>query len=191
MYNTQRAQERIKANPLAPIVQELKEPVALKEQIETFITFLKNRNYYSKLSLYIIKVYEYDSVRGDYCFSMSYIANSQEFYPEMFTHYIMIGDNAVVLNASNPNIKSVFLTLDIKSIEKEDVSHLISFLAPNDDVVVRYDPQGMIYCRKGENVIKTFYPFASDMPMAAQIHYYLYLPRKIPSLQIQRPQIHW
>jgi len=146
------------ANPLAPIEQELKEPVDLKEQIESFIIFLKERNYYSKRKLYIIKVYNY--VRYDYCFSMSYIMNSDEFYPKIFTHYFMIGDDAVILNPSNPNIESAFSSFGIKTIEKEDVDMLINFLAPNNEGVrVRYDPQGMVYCKKGEDIKKTFYPY--------------------------------
>jgi len=149
------------ANPFAPIVQELKEPVELKEQIESFITFLKNENYYSKRSLYIIKMYEYDynTISHDYCFSVSYIANSQEFYPGLFTHYFIIGDDAVVLNAYNPYIESVFSTCGIIAIGKENVNILISRLAPsyNGMITVRYDPQGMEYCKKGENIKKTFY----------------------------------
>jgi len=151
---------RRSANPSMPIIRELKEPVDLKEQIESFITFLKDGNSYSKRSLYIIKVYEYDSVRCDYGFSISYFANAQEFYPGLFTHYFMIGDNAFVIY-SNPNIESIFSTCGIKAIEKEDIDTLISYLAPsyNGMITVTYEPQGMTYCKKGENIKKTFYPY--------------------------------
>jgi len=161
-----------KANPSAPIVRELKEPVELKEQIESFITFLKNGNSYTKRRLYIINAYEYDTIRHDYCFSMSYIANSQEFYPGLFTHYFMIGDDAVVLNASNPNIESLFSTCNIKAIEKKDIGILINHLAPNNEGIrARYDPIGMVYCKKGENIKKTFYPVVVYMPSEARIAY--------------------
>jgi len=120
----------------------------------------------------MIKVYEYDSVKCDYCFSMSYIANSQEFYPGLFTHYFMIGDDAVVLNVSNPFIESFFSTCDIKAIKKEDIGVLINYLAPNNEgISVRYDPQGMVYCKKGENITKTFYPVVVYMPAKARIIY--------------------
>ena len=170
-----------------PIVQELKEPVDLKEQIESFITFLKNGNYYSKYSLYIIKVYDYDTVRHDYCFSMRYIANSYEYSELRLTHYFMIGDDAVVLNASNPDIESLFSTCDINTIEKKDVDMLINHLTPYPNSAL-YQSQGMIYCKRGKKIRKTYYPFVSNMPVEAQIYFYP-LPREFPGLQIPRPQI--
>ena len=118
-------------------------------------------------------MYEYDSVRRDYCFSVRNIVNSLEFYPGLFTHYIMIGENALVLNASNPNIESIFSKCDIIVIEKENINLLIGYLVPPHEgkITVTYQPQGMVYCKKGENITKTFYPFAREMPAKAMFDY--------------------
>ena len=93
----------------------------------------------------------------------------------------MIGDNAVVLNASNPDIESIFTSFGIKAIEKEDIDMLINHLIPYPNSA-RYTPQGMIYCKRGENIKKTFYPYAGYMPLVAQIDF-SFLPREFPGLQ--------
>ena len=150
-------------NPPASTAQELKEPVDLKEQIEFFINQVNEKRKNNKI-LYVIGVYEYDSINYDYCFSISYFLNSSE-YTTMLTHYFIINDNAVVLRTTSPSIVSIFSTCGIKMIEKEDVDMLINRLTPsyNGKPTVTYEPSGMTYCKNGENIKKTFYPDADDM----------------------------
>jgi len=172
--NVHRDRESFRGEVPAPIVQELKEPVDIKKQIELFVNQTNTNTSGSKLPiLYTIKVYEYDTITHDYCFSMIFIINSLQFYPGLFTHYFMIGDYAVVINASNQNIKSIFSTCDIISIEKEDINMLISHLVPPHDgkITVSGQSRGMVYCKKGENITNTFYPFADYMPVRARFDY--------------------
>ena len=147
-------------NPPASTVQELKEPVDLKEQIEIFINQVNEKRKNNKI-LYVIGVYEYDSISYDYCFSMSYILNSTE-YTTMLTHYFIINDNAVVLRTTSLSIVSIFSTCGIKMIEKEDVDMLINRLTPYPNYV-HHTPSCMTYCKSGENIKKTFYSNADDM----------------------------
>ena len=185
LQNTQRVQKNInkKINRVAtPKVKKLKEPVDLKKQIEGFINQINNGRKNNEI-LYILKVYDYDTVRHDYCFSMIYILNSYEYnaITMRLTHYFMIGENAVVLNASNQNIESIFSTCSIKAIEKEDVNMLMNYFIPGKTAL--YEPSGMTYCKRGKNIINTYYPFAIGMPKAAEIDF-SFLPREFPGLQI-------
>jgi len=65
-----------------------------------------------------------------------------------------------------------FLALDVEMAEKEDAGKLIKFLTPcpNGKLVVIYDPSGMTYCKKGENVKKTYYPNVERMPATARVY---------------------
>ena len=192
MYSyAQDVQERInnminrQLNPLAPKEQELKaldfqKEQILKEQVELFVNQINKERDDRRDILYVIKVFEYDTVRHDFCFSMSYILNSIEYNAMRLTHYFKIGENAVVLNAINIHVVSMFKSFSIKTIEKEDIALLINYLTPsyNGKIVVRYDPQGMIFCKKEENIKKTYYPYARSMPSVAQI--YISLPTEFP-----------
>ena len=182
--NTQKGQKRInkKIYKIAPpTVKKLKEPVDLTEQIETFINQI-NKGRKSNEILYVIKVYNYDTISHDYCFSMSYILNSHEYNTIKLTHYFMIGNDAVVLNASNPDIESIFSKCSIKAIGKEDVDMLINHLIPYPNSAL-YEPSGMTYCKREKNIINTYYPFKIGMPMGSQIEF-SNLPREFPGLQL-------
>ena len=158
-------------DPSAPKVQELKEPVNLKEQIETFINQVNKERNNNKI-LYVIRVYEYDTIANNYCLSISYILNSIEYSAIRPSHYFMIGTNAVVLSASIQDISSIFSTCDIKAIETENVEKFINYLTPcpNGKIVVLYEPSGMTYCKKGENIKKTYYPYIEKMPSIARFY---------------------
>jgi hypothetical protein len=167
-------------NPLKSTIFEIREPVDLKKKIGAFINKVNKENNSKKKILYVIRVYEYDSIDHNYSFSMSYILNSIEYDIVKPTHYFMIRENAIILSPSYPNVESVFTKCGIKIIGKEEIELLSNYLYPcsNGKMQVIYEPQGMTYCKKRENVKITYYPYVGNMPGIAQI--YLTNPMEIP-----------
>lgn len=117
-----------------------------------------------KYVVFVAKILTLDTLKKEFCYSISFINNSYEFEAVMpdFVYYF---DNEIILiQLSGSGSKYIANYLRLSKILDEDKFKVIDKLYPKDKGFITAITQGLIYCRKGTKAKSIFYSNSDEIP---------------------------
>jgi len=129
------------------------------------------KDHKSDFEVFVARFYHVHDT-SDFCFTLGYIENSQDYKRIHPTYFLEVGKEIVIFNFSDFKDTSALKGLGIKKISSRDLdhAHIIQKLYPWEAGFITYNPSGLTFQLYGCNIKRTFYEYATTIPENLSIY---------------------
>lgn len=147
-----------------------KEAEIFKAEFNLFVDSIKpfHNDFINQFVVYVAHFYQINPKNEELCFTIGYILNDDE-VKYISPDYVYYHNDEIVLIRGNEATADIFQALQIKKIEKEDSLKISKKLLSSKEGAFTYTPQGLVFCKEKEKIIRTFYQNADEIPLEISI----------------------